>query len=595
MTQDLQVRFVVYQGPNPRAPFPAVMAEFQPPPGGPLEGQTIHAVLAALLPMELAALAFVPEGNISFATLAAHLAAGVCDRHGPWDFRQRVLEHPGASSCILLEQIIPAAALEAMKAGLELANLAFQHGGGRPVDPGPCLERVRRHLARWDALHSDPNTLGQMRIARRRGIPVYEVASAPRFRLFGQGAASHLAECTADDRDGYSGCHLASDKSLSNEVVRRLGYPCVEHKTVREAQEAVAVARQFGFPVVIKPRGGDMGHGVTAGITSEPELIQAFRHAVQSHPGPVLVERHVEGDPHRLVALDGRFAWALRYKSARIIGDGVHTVAELLAAENARRAAEPSKPGLRQVQQDGPMVALLQRQGLTLDACAEVGRVVLLRTTSNWITGGTLENVTSSVHPDNRELAEGLARTFRLGATGIDFIAPDIRRSWREGGCAVLEVNPTPGMGSEAQIEALMAARFPGGTQGRIPTVLLLGAPPEAETMLHEAFTGHGLRTGLVTSDSTMLGQEARFPDGGPASDRIRGLFLDPGCEALVVSQEPGEAETLGLPLDHFEVVVLGEPQATLQALAVAAGGTVVPWTGPGTVPQVIEALSLQP
>ncbi len=236
------------------------------------------------------------------------------------------------------------------------------------------------------------------------------------------------------------------------------------------------------------------------------------------------------------------------------------------------------------------MQALLRRQGLTLEDRPEAGRVILLRTTSNWITGGTGEDVTSLVHADNRSLVEGLARSFRLAATGLDVITPDIGRSWRAGGLAVLEVNPTPGLGGDAQLEAVMEARFPGGSQGRIPTVLLLGTAPEAALEVHGALEARSRRTGLVMGDVTQLGAEARFPRGGHLVERIRGLLLDPGCEALVVHQDAHEVEAL--PLDRFDAVVLdAAPEPGLRVLADAAQGTVLTWSGTDRVERILAAL----
>src|SRR5690606_29814515 len=100
-------------------------------------------------------------------------------------------------------------------------------------------------------------------------------------------------------------------------------------------------------------------------------------------------------------------------------------------------------------------------QGFKPDDRQATGVVVQLRSTANISRGGTLRDCSAAIHPDNREMAESLARCFHLDAAGIDFITPDISRSWREVDCAVIEVNATPGFSADARAVQIMAARFP--------------------------------------------------------------------------------------------------------------------------------------
>ncbi|MBY0238604.1 MAG: hypothetical protein K2X55_04750 [Burkholderiaceae bacterium] len=75
----------------------------------------------------------------------------------------------------------------------------------------------------------------------------------------------------------------------------------------------------------------------------------------------------------------------------------------------------------------------------------ETGRVVTLRRTANISTGGLAFDVSADVHPDNRLVAERAAALLGLDIAGIDFLCPDISRSWRDVGGAVCEVNAQPG------------------------------------------------------------------------------------------------------------------------------------------------------
>ncbi len=593
MSQPMSFTFRVFEGPNLHAPYPAVLAEFSAPEGGPLPGIQLQRHLTAILTADLAFLGPLPEHDQTFAQLAALLTLRACDVQGAWGFRHEVQQIDGQPCRITVEQISPQATIAALKVGLNLAVHLRQRCLGVVEDAGPCLARVRAALGQYRFLHSDPTTLAQLRAARRRGIPVHALASEPRFWLFGQGSAGHMVACSSDDRDSYTGSQLSREKHLTAQIVRRLGFPAPEHGVAKDASGALALARRLGFPVVVKPLNGDMGHGVTADITSEQEVLAAFQHAVTSHPGPVLVERHVPGDVHRLVALNGCFAWANRRRSAQVIGDGTQTVESLLAAENQQRGLlSPEAFGF--LRADAQMLALLAKQDLTLQSRPEAGRRVRLGTTSNRGGGGTNERIPTGVHPDNQDLVASLSRAFRLNTLGIDFITQDITRSWREGNCAVIEVNASPGMGRDDRAEALLDARFPDGSKGRIPTLLLIDAPATTTDALASALADEGTRAGVADDTRTLLGGHPRFTEATSLAARVHGLLLDPGCEALVVSTTTSDLMAHGLPLDRFDLMVTwspAEPTSGVQKMMEHAAGQMVWMEGPIQAGPILDAL----
>ena len=61
---------------------------------------------------------------------------------------------------------------------------------------------------------------------------------------------------------------------------------------------------------------------------------QAFE-AARKHSGQILVEKHVEGRDYRLVGFNGELIWAIERVPGGVMGDGQHTVAQLLQRRNA--------------------------------------------------------------------------------------------------------------------------------------------------------------------------------------------------------------------------------------------------------------------
>lgn len=390
--------------------------------------------------------------------------------------------------------------------------------------------------------------------AHARGIPVREVAGSGAVWRLGLGSAGRHFAWAATDRDGYTSLLLVHNKAWANALIRGLGFPTTVQRLATDVDSLVRQARGLGFPVVVKPPGAGMGRGVCADIRDESGLTAAWTAARPYAPHGVLVERHVAGRDHRLTVFGGRFAWAVVRHPARVTADGTSTIGELIAAENVRRTAAGRPSELKPIAVDAETELHLRQAGLTLEARPAAGVEVGLRAVANVARGGTVEDCTARVHPDIRAMAEAIARTARMDSLGIDFITPDVGRSWRDVPCAVIEINETPSLFTVAHVEAFVERHFPAGSDGRIPTVLLIDATPALVDMVAGWFTAAGCSTGRTTPDATHLAGALRCPPGTSLADRVEALVADPACEALVVAMPAAVVERDGLPLDRFDL-----------------------------------------
>src|SRR6202035_5336810 len=94
---------------------------------------------------------------------------------------------------------------------------------------------------------------------------------------------------------------------------------------------------------------------------------------------------------------------------------------------------------------DHQALRLLEAAGLTADSVLPEGEGFYLRSTGNLSTGGTSIDKTSVLHYDNGIMAERGVRAIGLDVGGVDFICPDISRSHKEVGGAIVEINAAPG------------------------------------------------------------------------------------------------------------------------------------------------------
>ena len=549
-------------GPSVFAPFAAIVAEFAIPTAmEPARGGTLPEVICARLPEAVITQIQTLDWGSPFETLVAGLAQALQDWHGPNNLPCQTSRTPSGRGLVYLGYYDEQATAQALQLGYELALVAYAQGQQAVDGNSALLARLVQLGAVMQARQPRELDRAMIRAAQAREIPFYRVVPGERMYQYGQGKYGRHFLGTGSQCDSYTGILLQENKAISNFLVRRLGFPGVEHGVADTADNAVRLASRIGYPVVIKPIDGRQGQGVTAGVTSEEEVAVAFAEANAISPRRVIVERFVEGENSRLVVHGGRFAYAYKRFPPRLVGDGEHTVTGLIDLENQRRAETAAEGIPKQLKVDSGMIAFLQKQNLRLNDRVPAGQVVTLRNLANVNTGGTAVVVTDRVHADNRGMAEAIARCFRLDTVGIDFLTADITKSWREVRCAVIEVNSSPSFAfADTQARLPLERAFPGTFTGRIPSLVVVSTEPARVKEIVPILQRQGLTVGFVERASSSLAGEPRAIEHVRLVERVQGLLLDPACEALVVACTPEEILEQGLSVDHCDLCVI-EPQ----------------------------------
>jgi cyanophycin synthetase len=172
-----------------------------------------------------------------------------------------------------------------------------------------------------------------------------------------------------------------------------------------------------------------------------------------------------------------------------VIGDGVHTVTQLVDAVNAdpRRGDGHATP-LTRIRVDEIARARLGVQGLTPESVIEVGRRVLLRNNANLSTGGTATDATDEVHADVAASAVAAARMVGLHVCGVDVVCESVLQPLEAQSGGVVEVNAAPGLrmhlvpscGKARSVgDAIIADLYAPGDDGRIPVIAIIGTNGE--------------------------------------------------------------------------------------------------------------------
>ena len=435
------------------------------------------------------------------------------------------------------------------------------------------------------ARHLDQLGRALVRRARALDIPARVMRAGQPVVRYGHGRHGRTSAETLVEPAGFFPGEISRNKALTQTVLREHGVPVLPSSLVTSADMAVDAANRIGAAVVTKPVDRGKGLGISLDLRSEDQVRAGFRMAAE-YSREVMVERFAEGADHRLLVIDGKLIAAARREAATVTGDGSRTVAELVADLNADpRRGEPYEKLMDRVPVDARLDSLLARQGLGLNSIPEEGRVVTLTLAANISQGGTAVDVTDAVHPDNREAVERAARIIGLEIGGVDFLCPDISKSWREAGGAVLELNSPPGLRphwiadpERDVVTPLVRHMFPEGT-GRMPVVTIMGSAPViaqeiARIARHAGFApGVSTRAGVV-SDSYRVSSEA-----SATGHAARMLLLDLTIDFGVFEIEPSSLARDGMVIEDTEVLIAlrgeGEgPEDRVAAQQVAAGCT---------------------
>ncbi|MDM7936991.1 MAG: hypothetical protein QUV06_06000 [Cyanobium sp. CZS 48M] len=283
--------------------------------------------------------------------------------------------------------------------------------------------------------------------AHELALPAIRIDS--NIMAIGQGASTRWIDSSLTDQAPFMSVALAKDKERTALFLNHHGLPGPTHKVCRSEEEAIRLAGDLGYPVVIKPADQEQGRGVFAGLRDEQSVALAYREAAKLSR-KILVEKFIFGEDYRFTVAHGQIVKIMHRVPGRVIGDGMTTIDGLVAREQGTERSQKilRMSGKMRLELDAEAQMLLTHQGLSSESIPEEGRVVRLRGKANISAGGSHILIAhEQVHPENLELALQVARTFRLDIAGIDLIIPDVKASWKDRGGIICEVNAQPQIG----------------------------------------------------------------------------------------------------------------------------------------------------
>lgn len=457
------------------------------------------------------------------------------------------------------------------RAAGELARRLLNHiiyGSEPEFDYVSELERTVIRVA--EQLAYGPSTGAIVTEAQRRGIPVIRLDPRRSLVQLGHGKYQRRVWATVTSQSANIAVDIAGNKELTNRLLHDVGIPVPRSYIVEDADEAIRVAERIGYPIVLKPLDGNHGRGVCVNLRDAGEIRETFPIAQgESRNGAVIAETFIVGKDYRILVVDSEVVAVAERVPAHVVGDGVHTIEQLVEITNAdpRRGVGHEKI-LTRISIDAQTREVLQRDGLALTDVPAAGQSVQLKLTGNMSTGGTSIDRTDDIHSDNIEIARQAAMVVGLDIAGIDFIAPDIAESVRQSGGAICEVNAGPGFRMHTHPteghprlvgRAVVDMMFPGRAPTRIPIVAVTGTNGKTTTsrMIAHIMKASGRKVGLTSTDGIYIdGTQIMSGDmSGPQSAQV--VLKNPSVDFAVLETARGGIIRSGLGFDRCNVAVV--------------------------------------
>jgi cyanophycin synthetase len=434
---------------------------------------------------------------------------------------------------------------------------------GTPFDLNQALNELRDLD---EDVRLGPSTGSIVDAAIQKGIPYRRLTEGSMVQ-FGWGSKQRRIQAAETDTTSAIAESIAQDKDLTKSLLLAAGVPVPIGRPAKDLEDAWQIAQSIGLPVVVKPQDGNQGKGVTVNITDRELFNKAYETAARY--GEVLVEKFLPGSDYRLLVVGNKLVAAARREPPLVVGDGIHTVKELVDKVNADpRRGDGHSTSLTKIKFDDIAIGRLKLQELEPNSVPEKGRRVILRNNANLSTGGTATDVTDDVHAEVTARAVAAAQMVGVDICGVDVVCESVLKPLEEQNGGIVEVNAAPGLrmhispsfGKGRNVgKAVIDHMFPNGDNGRIPIVAVTGTNGKTTTVRLTAhlLKANHLRVGMTNTDGVYVNGR-QIDDGdcsGPRS--ARNVLMHPDVDAAVFETARGGLLREGLAFDRCQVAIV--------------------------------------
>ena len=292
--------------------------------------------------------------------------------------------------------------------------------------------------------------------AHRRGIAVEVLDAEGGFLALSHGGRRVVTRESLSELTTAVAMSRCDDKRVTRRVLEEAGLHVARGRTATFDDADVRFLIDVG-EVVVKPARGEQGQGITVGV-KQPDALRRAVELARQHSPEVLLEEYVSGEDLRVIVIDHEVVAAAVRQPAEVVGDGRHSIRELIEKQSRRR--EAATGGESRIAIDEHTETTIGDAGRSLDGVLPAGESLRVRRTANLHTGGTMHDVTDQLHPAVTAACVEASRALAIPVVGLDLLVPDV------GGAehVFIEANERPGLANhepQPTAEAFVDLLFP--------------------------------------------------------------------------------------------------------------------------------------
>ncbi|MPW26645.1 bifunctional glutamate--cysteine ligase GshA/glutathione synthetase GshB [Alkalibaculum sp. M08DMB] len=286
--------------------------------------------------------------------------------------------------------------------------------------------------------------------ALNRGVAVEILDEKENFiRLRKGDKTEYIQQATKTSADPYIIPLIMENKQLTKLLLSEHSMSVPKGIEVNSLSQAIEIYPSFeNMNIVIKPNTTNFGKGVF--ILDKSSSITEYRSSVieaLKFDSTVLIEHFIKGKEYRFLIINNEVVAVLHRIPANVIGDGLHTIEELVFIKNqSPLRGKGYKTPLEKIELGKVEIAHLQKQNMDTSTIPSNNKIIYLRENSNVSTGGDSLDYTDEIHVGYKEIA--LKATSIIGAKicGIDIIIEDYNTEPSKDNYSIIELNFNPAL-----------------------------------------------------------------------------------------------------------------------------------------------------
>jgi cyanophycin synthetase len=241
---------------------------------------------------------------------------------------------------------------------------------------------------------------------------------------------------------------ITYDKFFTNKLLEKSGLPVPRAIACTRDyfEQAKLDVSHLNFPLVTKPTyDSSCGEDVFCNIKDEAQLHSILKKSYEYYFCMSIEEYQADLRSYRVLVLYGKVIGLVERIPAHVIGDGIHTISELIKIQNNERER------LRHVLPLGDLIIMdetleiFKELGVTAETIPKKNDKIPLRYICNSTYGGSIIGLhLNKIHPKNAKLAESAAKALNLNFVGFDLICEDISIPIENSRGYFIEANQNP-------------------------------------------------------------------------------------------------------------------------------------------------------